>query len=83
MLPPVPSAGGVVGAAGVAVDSVSVWLVVVRSRFEDPSNVVVPTPRSAGLLFGSGSLPPSLTMSTISRRKTIPPAPAAMSLRRR
>ena len=40
-------------------DSVSVWLVVVRSAVEGSSNVgVPPTPRSAGLLFGSGSLPP-------------------------
>ena len=45
--------------------------------------VVPPTPRSEGVLFGSGSLPPALTIRTISRRKTIPPAPAATSLRRR
>jgi hypothetical protein len=74
----------VVGAAGVAVLSVSVWVVVVRSRFDDPSNVVLPpTPRSDGVLFGSGSLPPRLRISTMSRTKTIAPAPAATSLRRR
>jgi hypothetical protein len=83
VLPPVPPVDGLVGAAGVAVLFVSVWVVVVRSRFVD-LNVVVPAPpRSAGELFGSGSLPPMLTMRMISRRKTIPPAPAATSLRRR
>ena len=83
VLPPVPSAGGVVGAAGVAVLSVSVWVVVVRWRSERSKVVVPPTPRLDGVSFGSGSLPPALTITTISRRKTIPPAAAATSLRRR
>jgi hypothetical protein len=83
VLPPVPPAGGVVGATGVAVVSVSVVLVLVRSRSDALNVLVPPTPRSDGVLFGSGSPPPALAIRTIRRRKTSPPAPAAMSLLRR
>jgi hypothetical protein len=83
-----PVAGGVVGAAGAAappvpVASVSVVLVF-RSRLVSGVESVGPlsTPRSDGVLFGSGSLPPPLAISTMSRRKTSPPAPAAISRRR-
>jgi hypothetical protein len=57
---------------------VVVSLVVVRSRVL--LGVVIsglpPTPRSEGVVLGSLP-PPVLTISTISRRKMIPPAMAA------
>jgi hypothetical protein len=84
VLPPVPPAGGVVGATGVAVLSVSVVRVVlVRSRSEGLNVLVPPTPRSEGVFSGSESPPPALAIRTMRRRKTIPPAPAAISRLRR
>jgi hypothetical protein len=80
--PPVSPVGGVVGATGVAVVSVSVSVVLVRWRSERSRLGVPPTPRSDGVLFGSGSLPPALTISTISRMNTIAPAAAAARRRR-
>jgi hypothetical protein len=83
VLPPVPPAGGVVGATGVAVVSVSVVDVFVRSRSEDLNVLVPPTPRSEGVFSGSESPPPALAIRTMRRRKTSPPAPAAISRLRR
>jgi hypothetical protein len=71
-----------VGATGVAVVFVSVLFVVVRSRSERSKLGASPTPRSDGVLLGSGSPPPALAINTISRMKTIAPAAAAASLRR-
>jgi hypothetical protein len=89
VVPPVPPvAGGVVGATGVAVDppvsAESVSVFVFRSRFVSGvvSDGLLSTPRSDGVLLGSGSSPPPLAISTISSRKRRPPAPAAISRRR-